>query len=57
MTEYRALGWKGRESSEVERKTAKQGEAMSSMNTQQKDLQIGIKGNQLQSHFRPQVIF
>jgi len=57
MTEYRALGWKGRESSEVERKRAKQGEAMGSMNRQQKDLQIGLKGNKLQTHFRPQVIF
>lgn len=57
MTEYRALGWKGRESSEAEKRKAKQGEAMGNRSRQQQNLQIGVKGNKLQAHFRPQVIF
>ena len=57
MTEYRALGWKGRENSEIEKRKAKQGEATSIKNRQQQHLQMGLKGNKLQAHFRPQVIF
>ena len=57
MTEYRALGWKGRENSETEKRKAKQGEATSIKNRQQQHLQMGLKGNKLQAHFRPQVIF
>lgn len=57
LTEYRAIGWKGRESSKVEKKKAKQGELMSSKSRHQQDLQIGVKANKLQTHFRPQVIF
>lgn len=57
MTEYRALGWKGRESKEVEVKKAKQGEAAAYKDRKRQDLQVGVKGNKLQTHFRPQVIF
>ena len=57
MTEYRALGWKGKVSSEAEKRKAKQGEATGIKTRQQQDLQMGLKGNKLQAHFRPQVIF
>ena len=58
MTEYRALGWKGKQSSEAEKRKAKQGEAAGIKTRKQQDLQMGLKGNELlQTHFRPQVIF
>ena len=57
MMEYRALGWKGRESSEVEKRKAKQGEAVGRRSRQQQDLQVAVKANKLQPHLRPQVIF
>ena len=57
MTEYRALGWKGKESKEVEVRKAKQGEASAYKDRKQQDLRMGVKGNKLQTHFRPQVIF
>ena len=57
MSEYRALGWKGRESSEAERRKAKQGEALGRKSRRQQDLQVALKANKMQPHLRPQVIF
>lgn len=55
MTEYRALGWKGRENSDAEKRKARQSATMGNKHRQQQNLRIGIKNNTLlQTHFRSQ---
>jgi pre-60S factor REI1 len=54
MVKYRALGWKGSSYGGLQGKRDK-GWALKMR--QQKEMQLGVKANKLQRHFRPQVIF